>query len=61
MVLLEIELKNNNTGYPEYYIYTDNIINNKEDVVNGFNKWFVNVWPDFVKTINDRETIEGGG
>ncbi len=52
-------VKNNNTGYPEYYIYTDNIINNKEDVVNGFNIIFVNVGPDLVKTINDPETIEG--
>ncbi len=50
-------VKNNNTVYPEYYIYNDNIINNKEDVVNGFNTFFVG--PDLVKTINDPETTEG--
>jgi hypothetical protein len=49
----------NNTGYPEYYIYNDNIINNKADVVNGFNKFFVNVGPDLVKTLNDPETVKG--
>lgn len=37
----------------------DKIINNKEDVVNSFNKFFVNLGPNRAEIINGPETTEG--
>lgn len=51
--------KNKNTGYQEFYIEKDKTINNMEDVVNGFNKFFVNVGPDLADKIQDPEATDG--
>lgn len=44
---------------PEYYIDKDKIINNKEDVVKGFSKFFENLGPNGAEIINGPETTEG--
>lgn len=54
--IIRNETKNKNKSYPEYFIDKDKIIKNKEDVVNGFNNFFVNVGPNLAKIINDSET-----
>ena len=33
----------------EFFVDKDNVINNTEDVVNGFNQFFVNVGPDLAE------------
>ena len=37
------------SGYPEFLVDKDNVINNTEDVVHGLNQLFVNVGPDLQK------------
>ncbi|XP_060780217.1 uncharacterized protein LOC132888186 isoform X1 [Neoarius graeffei] len=48
------------TNYPEYYTENDKTINNMEDVVNGFNQFFVNVGPDLAAKIKEPETTQCG-
>lgn len=47
--------KTKNTSYLEYYIENEEIINKMEDVVNGFNKFLVNL----AEIIKYPETTEG--
>lgn len=42
-----------------FYIENDKKINNMEDLVNGFNKFYVNVGQDLAEIINNPETTEG--
>ena len=46
-----IRNKPNNSDFPEEFLDNDKIIKNKEELVEGFNKFFVNVGPNLANEI----------
>lgn len=47
-----------NTGYPEYFMGKDKAMDNMDDVVDGFDKFSVDVVPDLAWKMNYPETNE---
>lgn len=39
------------SGYPEYFVENNKMTRNKEEIVDGFNKFFANVGPELAKKI----------
>ena len=47
-----IKKSNNNSNYPTEFVNNGIVLNNKKDIANGFNDFFVNIGPQLAKKIN---------
>ncbi len=45
-------------NYPDYFVEKDKTISNMEDVVDGFNKFFVGIGPNLAQKITERVPME---